>query len=150
MATTSACAVGSFVEVTRFAPSAMMWPSLTMTQPNGPPPARLLSISSAMARRMNWSDMAECLNQSAFGDGKAQCGRGGVGPRSKFETASLRYSCHFKYCAAKNLWGHRQKCLCYLQEMRLAVGCSHVLLPAAGESSGSRPLGGAFRLREPN
>ena len=39
--TTSAWAVGSFVEVTWFQPSASTWPSRTITAPNGPPGAVL-------------------------------------------------------------------------------------------------------------
>src|SRR5438874_173574 len=74
MATISACAVGSFVAVTRFVPSAMTRPSLTMTQPNGPPPARMFSKASAMARRMNSADMwsATCVQIACAGE-KAQC-----------------------------------------------------------------------------
>src|SRR5260370_30438369 len=54
MATTSACAVGSFARVTRFAPSAMMRFSLTINAANGPPPPeRTFSSASAMARLMN-------------------------------------------------------------------------------------------------
>src|SRR5882757_496475 len=54
IATTSACAVGSFVAVTRFVPSAIMRPSFTITAANGPPlPLRTLSIARAIARRMN-------------------------------------------------------------------------------------------------
>ena len=47
IATTSACAVGSFVEVTLLAPCAMIFPSFTITAPNGPPfPDFTLSIGS--------------------------------------------------------------------------------------------------------
>src|SRR5580704_2964946 len=53
MATISAWAVGSFVGVTRFAPSARIRPSLAMTAPKGPPPERRLSSARVMARRMN-------------------------------------------------------------------------------------------------
>src|SRR5689334_24956012 len=46
MATTSACAVGSFVEVTQFAPAAMMRPALTTTAAKGPPrPERTFSTA---------------------------------------------------------------------------------------------------------
>src|SRR5271165_4438868 len=54
MATTSACAVGSFVLVTQLAPSATTLPSFTTSAANGPPlPERTFSSPNAMARRMN-------------------------------------------------------------------------------------------------
>src|SRR4051794_5949615 len=54
IALTSACAVGSFVEVTLFQPSAMTLPCLTMTAPNGPPaPSRMRLADNSTARRMN-------------------------------------------------------------------------------------------------
>src|ERR1700733_4768601 len=50
MATTSACAVGSLVAVTRFAPVATIFPSRTITAPNGPPPPDVtFSVASAIA-----------------------------------------------------------------------------------------------------
>src|SRR5215469_2584209 len=59
MATTSACAVGSLVVVTRLTPSATIRPSFTITAAKGPPPpVRTFSLPSAIARRMNSSDMA--------------------------------------------------------------------------------------------
>src|SRR5260370_165229 len=61
MATTSACAVGSLVRVTRFVPSAMMRSSLTIRAANGPPiPERTFSSASAMARSMKTGDMICC------------------------------------------------------------------------------------------
>src|SRR6266513_726265 len=58
MATTSACAVGSFVRVTRFAPSAIMRPSFATTAANGPPlPEWTFSSASAMARLMKSGDI---------------------------------------------------------------------------------------------
>src|SRR5438477_2408617 len=60
MATTSACAVGSFIRVTRFAPSAIMRPSLTINAANGPPlPEWTFSSASAMACLMKSGDI--CL-----------------------------------------------------------------------------------------
>src|SRR5580698_4801744 len=54
MAFTSACAVGSLVAVTEFAPSPTILPSRTITAANGPPlPAATFSVASAMARRKN-------------------------------------------------------------------------------------------------
>src|SRR6266478_2478603 len=54
IATTSACAVGSFVAVTRLTPSATIWPSFTIIAAKGPPaPVRTFSIPKAIARRMN-------------------------------------------------------------------------------------------------
>ena len=54
MATISACAVGSLLDVTSFHPSAMIVSLRTMTAPNGPPLfARIFSRASAAARRMN-------------------------------------------------------------------------------------------------
>src|SRR6266446_5410382 len=65
MATTSACAVGSFVDVTRFAPSAMMRPSLTISAANGPPlPERTFSSALAIARFMNSGDIPLFFNRS--------------------------------------------------------------------------------------
>ena len=53
MATTSAWAVGSLVEVTRFLPSARISSPRTTIAPNGPPsPARIYSPESSTARRM--------------------------------------------------------------------------------------------------
>src|SRR5688500_13387924 len=53
IAVTSACAVGSFVDVTRFQPSAITLPSLTTMAPNGPPaPSRMRSAESRTAWRM--------------------------------------------------------------------------------------------------
>src|SRR6266478_5114904 len=58
MATISACAVGSFERVTRFAPSAMMRSAFTISAANGPPLLeRTFSSASAMARFMNLGDM---------------------------------------------------------------------------------------------
>src|SRR5207253_10325446 len=60
MLTTSACAVGSFVDVTRFVPSAIISPFLTTTAPNGPPRlSRTFSTESSIARRINlsWSSI---------------------------------------------------------------------------------------------
>src|SRR5438477_12124968 len=55
MATISACAVGSSVEVTRLVPSARTTPLRTTTAPNGPPrSARTFSMASSMARCMKW------------------------------------------------------------------------------------------------
>src|SRR5271156_2281939 len=51
IATISACAVGSFVAVTQFTPSAIIFPSRTITVPNGPPrPERTFSSDNASAR----------------------------------------------------------------------------------------------------
>src|SRR5260370_30754915 len=59
MATISACAVGSFVRVTRFVRAAMMRFPLTISAANGPPlPERTFSSASAMARLMNSGDIA--------------------------------------------------------------------------------------------
>src|SRR4051812_41889064 len=56
MATTSACAVGSLVEVTSFQPSAIISSPRTMMAPNGPPLlARIRSSASARVRVMNFS-----------------------------------------------------------------------------------------------
>jgi hypothetical protein len=52
MATTSACAVGSLVAVTRLKPSPTTRPSFTMTAPKGPPLRCTFSRDSWMARRM--------------------------------------------------------------------------------------------------
>src|SRR5688572_27878737 len=53
IAVTSACAVGSFVDVTRFQPSAITLPSLTTMAPKGPPaPSRMRSAESRTAWRM--------------------------------------------------------------------------------------------------
>src|SRR6266478_4773533 len=61
IATTSACAVGSFVVVTRLAPSATTRPSFTTSAANGPPPqVRTFSIPKAMARRIKSADMILC------------------------------------------------------------------------------------------
>src|SRR5713226_1939811 len=61
MATTSACAVGSFVGVTRFVPSAMMRSALTITAAKGPPlPERTFSSARAMARFMKSGDITFC------------------------------------------------------------------------------------------
>src|ERR1700678_2644607 len=50
MATTSACAVGSFVEVTRLTPVATTWPLRTTTAPNGPPtPEVTFCVASSIA-----------------------------------------------------------------------------------------------------
>src|SRR5271165_3413453 len=57
MATTSAWAVGSFVAVTRLTPSATTRPSFTTTAANGPPPSRIFSCASAMARCINSVDI---------------------------------------------------------------------------------------------
>jgi hypothetical protein len=52
MATTSAWAVGSFVEVTRFQPRPTICPSRTMTAPNGPPSlASIFSMERRIASR---------------------------------------------------------------------------------------------------
>src|SRR5262245_46989832 len=54
MATISACAVGSLLDVTSFQPSAMIVSLRTMTAPNGPPLfARIFSSASATARCIN-------------------------------------------------------------------------------------------------
>src|SRR5262249_53483430 len=54
MATISACAVGSLLDVTSFQPSEMIVLFRTMTAPNGPPLfARIFSSASATARCMN-------------------------------------------------------------------------------------------------
>ena len=54
MATISACAVGSLLEVTSFQPSEMILLFRTMTAPNGPPLfARIFSSASVTARCMN-------------------------------------------------------------------------------------------------
>src|SRR5215469_5149016 len=56
IATISAWAVGSFVEVTWFQPLAMIVPWRAMMAPNGPPsPAAIFSAESAMARRIKAS-----------------------------------------------------------------------------------------------
>src|SRR6185436_71981 len=52
IATTSACAVGSLVSVTRLVPSATMCPSRTTSAANGPPPACTLASDSSTARAM--------------------------------------------------------------------------------------------------
>src|ERR1700674_1093501 len=53
MAATSAWALGSLVEVTWFHPSAMIFPSRTITAPNGPPLLScIFSRASATARCM--------------------------------------------------------------------------------------------------
>jgi hypothetical protein len=58
IAETSACAVGSFVEVTRFQPRPAILPFLTMTAPNGSPCfPRIFESESPMACRMNFSFM---------------------------------------------------------------------------------------------
>src|SRR5216683_5554002 len=68
IATTSACAVGSFVVVTRLAPSATTRPSFTTSAANGPPPpVRTFSSPKAMARRMKSADMILCpCSECAF------------------------------------------------------------------------------------
>jgi len=48
MATISACAVGSFADVTLLPPLAMIRPLRTMTAPNGPP--RFLRTAAAASR----------------------------------------------------------------------------------------------------
>jgi len=97
-----------------------------------------------MERRMNWSDMAEVYSiKLAFRDEKAQCAQRRVGPRSKFATGACAGRAR-RVCPSQEFVVHSQKWLCYLQEMRLAVGCSHVFLPAAGELSGSRLPGRTF------
>src|SRR5262249_5197262 len=54
MATISACAVGSLLEVTSFQPSEMILLFRTITAPNGPPLfARIFSSASVTARCMN-------------------------------------------------------------------------------------------------
>ena len=55
MATTSAWAVGSFQVGTWFTPSPTIWPSRTITQPNGLPVRSTSALwrARAMARRMN-------------------------------------------------------------------------------------------------
>src|SRR6478672_11638426 len=56
MATTSACAVGSLLEVTLLAPLAMISPFLTMTAPKGPPLQVLILVKDkAIASRINAS-----------------------------------------------------------------------------------------------
>ena len=61
MAVTSACAVGSFVDVTRFQPRAMIRPRRTTTD-NGPPQsARIFVNDNRMAARMNSSCMPPSL-----------------------------------------------------------------------------------------
>jgi len=57
IATISACAVGSLVDVTRFTPSAMMRPSRATTAPKGPPMVpSSWARDKAIARRMrSWS-----------------------------------------------------------------------------------------------
>src|SRR5580693_8014298 len=56
MAVTSACAVGSFAEVTKFVPVAMTRPSFTTIAPNGPPrPDRTFSTARWIASRMKES-----------------------------------------------------------------------------------------------
>src|SRR5438552_9170572 len=58
MATISACAVGSLLEVTWLVPSAMIFPSSTMTVAKGPPfPDRTFSSESSMALAMKRFDM---------------------------------------------------------------------------------------------
>src|SRR5712692_4147487 len=58
MATISACAVGSFVEVTWLVPSAMIFPPFAMTAAKGPPfPDRTFSSESSMALAMKRFDM---------------------------------------------------------------------------------------------
>jgi hypothetical protein len=54
MAAISACQVGSFSATTRFAPSPMMRPSCTMTQPKAPPAPSTSEVSAdkAIARAM--------------------------------------------------------------------------------------------------
>jgi len=81
--------------------------------------------------------------QLAFRDEKAQCAQLGIGPRSKF-AAGPAQGVSFGFCPSQEFVVHSQKWLCYLQEMRLAVGCSHVFLSAAGELSGSRLPGRTF------
>lgn len=54
MATTSACAVGSLVDVTLFTPLAITFPSFTITAPKGPPfPFSTFAIERRMAFFMN-------------------------------------------------------------------------------------------------
>src|SRR6059058_1496973 len=75
IAFTSACAVGSYVAVTEFAPSPTIRPSCTITAPNGPPVApSTFSVASAIARRRNSGLGAEpilnLLNSSPSGESK--------------------------------------------------------------------------------
>ena len=49
IATISPCAVGSLVDVTLFEPSEIIFLSLTITHPKGPPPFLTLSIESSIA-----------------------------------------------------------------------------------------------------
>src|SRR5277367_6211931 len=71
IATISACAVGSFVVVTLFTPSAIISPPRTITAPNGPPrPERTFSKDNASARAIKLLDII--LNvRSDIGPGAA-------------------------------------------------------------------------------
>src|SRR5690606_11602697 len=50
IATTSACAVGSWARVTRLTPSKRRPPGISSTAPKGPPPAPTFSVASPTAR----------------------------------------------------------------------------------------------------
>src|SRR5712692_2879649 len=66
MATISACAVGSLLEVTRLVPSAITLPSFTTIAANGPPrPECTFSMASSMAFCMNGFAMASILVRTA-------------------------------------------------------------------------------------
>src|SRR5574344_277085 len=53
IADTSACAVGSLLGTTLFAPVAIISPSFTITAPNGPPPLLIFSFDRFMATFIN-------------------------------------------------------------------------------------------------
>src|SRR3546814_10788586 len=61
IATTSAWAVGSFCEVTRFQPSPTISPSFTTTAPNGPPAKRSEEHTSELQSLMRISYAVFCL-----------------------------------------------------------------------------------------
>src|SRR5258707_3142167 len=72
MATISACAVGSLLDVTSFQPSEMIVLLRTMTAPNGPPLfVRIFSSASTIARCMNACSVMTIL--ISFAPWLAQC-----------------------------------------------------------------------------
>src|SRR2546426_1674606 len=79
MATISACAVGSFVEVTWLVPSAMIFPPFAMTAAKGPPfPDRTFWSESSMALAMKRFDMMVAqltVRAARFGRQQSLAGR---------------------------------------------------------------------------
>src|SRR5436190_15234565 len=91
IATTSACAVGSYVEVTRLTPSPTILPSRAITQPNGPPFESTPFCASSIARRMNCSSISDIYLFGFYLDLKK--------PPPKF-TGNEKFVCSFVVCDA--------------------------------------------------